>query len=1209
MYDPIQNDNYFEWIELYNPSEFFIDVYEWTLFDGQQEDTIEGNFDNGNGTTIIPPKGYAIVTDHGTEIYDVFSIPTDTIKLYVDDSAICGYGLNNENEKLFLNNTAGSTIDTIEWGFDYQDIQGFPAYDVNEGNSLSRCYKEDINNSILDFYYGILPTPGYCNIEDFKIENYPKYLPKIENEKEFGLPFSIKISVKNLSQNDYYKLKTYVLGNLSSTYPSTQTWNGSSWKYSNNFTTIFSTNSSGCWNNWQHLRFNKGYQEYKNYIENKSSAYLFVKITNENSTYVSLKKIDLLDLDNSTDNATQGGFVVGLANIDDIFLQNHTVIVKNYNETTGIYKTEINDIQEDQISIPGYYKVSSPVGQDYTIYFYNKSNLSLILPNINIMQGKYDLKITSENSTYKILKNEEISIPIIVENIGNFRDEIIIELLNPYGDWNITKNRNTISLNPNEKSKILLDVSPNEKVINRNINLTINITSLKDPSVRTSLKINIFVAAPDLYIYDLNSYDFSDKNNKKFARGEILKLKSKLKNIGNKNTTDISVNFYLNKSNGKNLIGTKHYGSIDKYQKYPSISCDTSKIPAGEYSIFAIVDEKDVIDEFDETNNIASTSIEIYEPNQNSNSKNVVISEIYYHTHPNVKNEFITIFNPENISINISNWWITNNAGKLSNEQTKITFPDGTYIKPVSSIYITQNASYFFSQTGKTPDFEYYDDSDENISQMVVEKNVTLSNKGGHVCLKNNFNKTIDIAIYGEADCFFEGWDGKPINDSGKGVILKRNFIDECPIDTNTSLDWKHPRVYGIGQSEFEFEKRLLTGSIKTFVSPDCSFDTIVSELRNAKENIYFNIYEFTNPFLCDELINALERNVSVNIFLEGAPIGGICDREKLILNKIVKNGGKVRFIVNDPKNYVYQRYRYNHAKYLVIDNKTVIVESCNWVKTGIPKNPSFGNREWGIVVKNEYVANNFLNVFLHDWNPNISDSYDVCNVDISTPDDFYLDYSEYKGNYESCFKSKFIDASFSAVPVFSPDNSETQIIDLIKSANKSIYIEQLYIYKDWTNSLSPFVEKIVNKSQQGVKIKIILNYNPSYEPTNEKQNETKKYLEENGVEVKFVYSNWSYFTNVHNKGMIVDNKSVLISSINWNENSVKNNREAGIIIENEDVAQYYSEVFFYDWNLKQPKELTQLSMADYKNAILIVLIYGFTIAIIARDWRNRKWN
>jgi len=105
----------------------------------------------------------------------------------------------------------------------------------------------------------------------------------------------------------------------------------------------------------------------------------------------------------------------------------------------------------------------------------------------------------------------------------------------------------------------------------------------------------------------------------------------------------------------------------------------------------------------------------------------------------------------------------------------------------------------------------------------------------------------------------------------------------------------------------------------------------------------------------------------------------------------------------------------------------------------------------------------------------------------------------------------------------------------MIDSTNDSIYIEPLYIYKNSSNGIYHFVESSINKENMGVDVKVILNYNPTYEDINHKCNKTKQYFEENGIEVRFVYTNWSYFTNMYNKGMIVVNKSVLISSINYN--------------------------------------------------------------------------
>ena len=52
----------------------------------------------------------------------------------------------------------------------------------------------------------------------------------------------------------------------------------------------------------------------------------------------------------------------------------------------------------------------------------------------------------------------------------------------------------------------------------------------------------------------------------------------------------------------------------------------------------------------------------------------------------------------------------------------------------------------------------------------------------------------------------------------------------------------------------------------------------------------------------------------------------------------------------------------------------------------------------------------------------------------------------------------------------------------------------------------------------------------------------------------------------LHNKGFIIDEELVLISSINWNYNSPTNNREAGLLLESKEAAEYYTRVFNYDW-------------------------------------------
>jgi phosphatidylserine/phosphatidylglycerophosphate/cardiolipin synthase-like enzyme len=53
---------------------------------------------------------------------------------------------------------------------------------------------------------------------------------------------------------------------------------------------------------------------------------------------------------------------------------------------------------------------------------------------------------------------------------------------------------------------------------------------------------------------------------------------------------------------------------------------------------------------------------------------------------------------------------------------------------------------------------------------------------------------------------------------------------------------------------------------------------------------------------------------------------------------------------------------------------------------------------------------------------------------------------------------------------------------------------------------------------------------------------------------------------NVHNKGIVVDGATVLVSSQNWSTAGTLQNRDAGVIIANADAAQYFQQLFLHDW-------------------------------------------
>lgn len=1218
MYDPQQNDNYNEWIELYNPTEEFINISGWLISDNYAQDFLEGDFDNGAGSTIIPPQGYAIVADHGTKIYENFSIPTNAIRLYVDDLSI-GNGLGNSKDELILKNKSGFILDEIEWGEDSDNIPGLPADLVDEGNSLSRHQEIDTNNTIADFFESSNPTPGSTNIftkeSSIEIELYPRFLPKCYLDSTYSIPFAIKIKLSNYHPDTNYQLKSYVTKDGLGRWPATQTWDGKNWQYSDRYCLTINTDQNGNWSEWVYLRLNNEYTAYQNDIKNATSAHINVKIKKEdNSTDGIFQEINLLDMDESASNGEPGGCIVGIAQTDGSILDSNIIIVENETGViTGIYKSENNEIDEGFVSDQGYYKITSPVGSNNILKFISQDGNEVhAISNLSIYQGQYEVKISSPENYYLINLHGSLNIALNVTNSGDFDDFVCLSVDQITDMWHAHLNEEKVFLKSKESKDVNLRITPFYHRNHSTSKVTVSVKSEKDIGKSAEITIDLEILAPELNIKKIKTYNESKEENKVFGQGEIVRIKAFLKNFGNENATNVNASFYYDCTDENHFIGQKNYDYVFKYQKYPSVEWDTRNALPGKHKIIVIVDEEGQIDELDEANNALSYEIELLDTYPSKAGHGLLINELYYNTHPNINNEFLCIFNPTSETVDISKWYLTNEPFDVKTKQNKILFPKNTLIGPLSSICITQNASAYARETAKNADFEYFVNSDDDVPQMAECDYFVMSNNGESIALKDQYNHTIDFVVYGNDECNSTCWSGKSIPDSGGAVVLKRNIDSHgMPVDSNTSNDWIDTRKYVIGQSNFAYVNFTFKGEIKTFVSPDCSFETITSELRKANSSIYLNIYEFTDYSLCEELVSALKRNVSVKIFLEGSPVGGITDVEKYILNRIVNYGGDVRFIVSDDENNVYARYVFNHGKYLIIDNETAIIESCNWAKTGVPKNPTFGNREWGIVIKNKDFADYYLKVFFDDWNPIRVDSYSFDQMGFTVPSDFFMYEKYYEGIYTPCFKSEKISGDFSITPVISPDTSYDAIMDMIDSAKETIYIEQLYIYKNWGNQTSPFVKSLIEKSKQGIDIKVILNYNPYYGSTNEKTNQTKNYFEEKGIEVKLIFTNWSYFSNVHNKGLIIDNESVLISSINWNENSVTCNREAGVIIKNSQVAKYYAEVFFYDWNLNEHLdqiEIKNQTPVEYKNTIYIAVIFTMTFALIARDWRKRKW-
>lgn len=152
MYAPLGSfgsSSHGEWVKLYNDADYDFNLSGFHLSDEYSVDSLECYL--SNCSMIIKSKGFAIITDKDTEIYDIFNISDDFLRVSVDDNSI-GNGLKDSGEKISLNNASHNfsfVYDNLcDKGFSIINIDGNYSCSVVLGGSLAfliESQKDDFN--------------------------------------------------------------------------------------------------------------------------------------------------------------------------------------------------------------------------------------------------------------------------------------------------------------------------------------------------------------------------------------------------------------------------------------------------------------------------------------------------------------------------------------------------------------------------------------------------------------------------------------------------------------------------------------------------------------------------------------------------------------------------------------------------------------------------------------------------------------------------------------------------------------------------------------------------------------------------------------------------------------------------------------------------------------------------------------------------------
>jgi cardiolipin synthase A/B len=504
----------------------------------------------------------------------------------------------------------------------------------------------------------------------------------------------------------------------------------------------------------------------------------------------------------------------------------------------------------------------------------------------------------------------------------------------------------------------------------------------------------------------------------------------------------------------------------------------------------------------------------------------------------------------------------------VSDGEGGFRFPPGSRIDGRTTV--AYNGMAYARVHGGLPDFEFNNYSPD-VPDVIPAGLFRLANAGDELMLYDHDNQLQKVS-----------W---PANVKPREGQV--HFLDNGAWD---------PRVLMLGQSRIAPVNFSGVSGV-CFVSPDCSFELYENCIDMAKHEILLNVYEFSSPGMADALINARKRGVNVTVLIEGGPVGGISPEGKTICDLLVRNNILVYQMGTAGDSHA--PYRYDHAKYIVVDSLYLFITSENFKGNGFPVQGKSGNRGWGVCLIDPGVATYFREVFLTDLNGKGISPTSGKNVKLE-PGGTVPHTREFS-------PLRFEGAK--VTPVLSPDTSYL-ISDLLRSATSEIDIEQAYISNESGCVPNRYLAEAINASHRGVRVRVLLDsywFNTEGEDDND---EMMAYInqvaasEHLPLEARCAELERNELEKIHNKGVVVDGKKVLVSSINWNYNSPTFNREAGVIIEQPEAARYYGAVFEDDWGLSTTSGRDQDITTGYQKVGIAVMVVALLLILY---WRRKN--
>jgi hypothetical protein len=404
----------------------------------------------------------------------------------------------------------------------------------------------------------------------------------------------------------------------------------------------------------------------------------------------------------------------------------------------------------------------------------------------------------------------------------------------------------------------------------------------------------------------------------------------------------------------------------------------------------------------------------------------------------------------------------------------------------------------------------------------------------------------------------------------------------------------KKPEINYVPAPDSPLEPVTTTTTITAHVSPDAGLATLKEFLTGTERSLVIGMYDFTSGPILETFEQVLGGAKTLQMVLDNPapnPTRDQTDTQTVteLDDEMGTRAGIARALVRSDTFASEWMFPYAyHIKVIVRDATAFWLSSGNLNNSNQPdldNPPKTEDRDWHVIVQDEglakvfgaYLASDFMWASKYQTAPSeqvrtaLTDARNKLAAEANPPPPHPTVAALRTGLVAA---KTFTGIPVTITPLLTPDtvpfgdaNSKTgqyytNITELISKAQDSLYIQLQYIEsssgKD--DDYNKLLQAIADRIAANVDVRLIQNAEYGV-----KWGEKMKTV---GVDLT---ANIRLQPNVHNKGFVVDGRTVVVSSQNFSPAGIEQNRDAGVIMESTDIAGYFGPIFEADWAKAKP--------------------------------------